>query len=229
MHKLKHINFLSTLLSNLDCYCNDFQWLQDAVLFIGARLVKEEQVLLLASALMVGDAELSSLQSDIQARPEGLVNALFQRWWAREKWDFKVFLVLLRKAGCLEAAKRFESKWDQSCVECQMVVSECTLTRNVQLSVDKNGRSSTTSTNNTFQKKHPEVVTQSDIDVRWSIFEDGIMQSANSAMISQSLISNMLNWNLQSFLQPHVYRMEEEYCSRLWTDAHVLSWMCMKD
>ena len=72
--------------------------------------MKEEQVLLLASALMVGDAELSSLQSDIQARPEGLVNALFQRWWAREKWDFKVFLVLLRKAGCLEAAKRFESK-----------------------------------------------------------------------------------------------------------------------
>ena len=54
---------------------------------------------------------------------------------------------------------------------------------------------------------------------RWrpgnEIFEDGIMQSANSAMISQSLISNMLNWNLQSFLQPHVYRMEEEYCSRL--------------
>jgi len=72
--------------------------------------VKEEQVLLLASALMVGDTELSSLQSDIQARPEGLVNALFQRWWAREKWDLKVFLVLLLKAGCLEAAKRFESK-----------------------------------------------------------------------------------------------------------------------
>jgi len=79
-------------------------------LFIGARLVKEEQVLLLASALMVGDAELSSLQSDFQARPEGLVNALFQRWWAREKRDFKEFLALLRNAGFLEAAKRFECK-----------------------------------------------------------------------------------------------------------------------
>ena len=79
-------------------------------MFTGARLVKEEQVPLLASALMVGDAELTSLRSDFQARPEGLVNALFQRWWAREKRDFKEFLALLRKAGCLEAAKRFESK-----------------------------------------------------------------------------------------------------------------------
>lgn len=193
MHKLKHINFLSTLLPNFDCYCNNFQWLQDAVLFTGARLVKEEQVLLLASALMVGDAELSSLQSDFQARPAGLVNALFQRWWAREKRDFKEFLALLRNAGFLEATKRFECKWDQSCVKCQMVVSECTLTRNIQLIVQTRMGDLPWQVPIIHFKKKKTLWGSYTIwhYVRWSIFEDGIMQSANSAMISQLLTSDM--------------------------------------
>ena len=80
---------------------------QDAVLLAGAMLVKEDQVPLLASALMVGDVELNSLWSDFNARTEGLVNVLFQNWWTKDKREFKEFLELLRTADCHEAAKRF--------------------------------------------------------------------------------------------------------------------------